>query len=513
MASSNYKHGASWSEESTRTSPVITADSGISVAIGSAPVHMVRGGTKNVNKPLMFLTLQDAKTAVGWSNNWGRFDLCELIYSAFQRYRVSPIILINVFDPMRDSINMGTAALAVTNKQVVLPFNDVIFDSVIVQIDDDGSKMSKSKAEASKADKPASVRSRIPDTGRYYVLDRDYSLEYNKKGNLVITILPDGSIPQNTDGLLIAYSRIGSTPVTADDVIGGIDQHGRKTGIELIEEIHPRFNIVAGYLMAPAFSSNAPVLTALASKAELFDDSYRCMVVGDVDLSVVKKYQDAEAWKATNGLTSHRQILCYLRLGMGNKRFRFSVDYALRSAKLDATNGGVPYETASNKELLADAMYDGDGNPAFLSKKEANYLNSLGIVTGRSTRRGLVIWGSNTASFPGTPDVKDRFIPNRRQMDFIGNTVVTTFDNKIDKPGNRREIDAIINDINLWLADQQNSGYLLEYYVRFDHEENPDSEILNGHYKVHIGEGSPTPIESLEFVLEFTTGGFDSLAD
>jgi phage tail sheath protein FI len=162
---------------------------------------------------------------------------------------------------------------------------------------------------------------------------------------------------------------------------------------------------------------------------------------------------------------------------------------------------------------MADAMYDGNGNPVFLSRKEANYLNSLGIVTGRNTSRGLVIWGSNTASFPGTSDVKDRFIPNRRQMDFIGNTVVTTFDEKIDKPGNRREIDAIINDINLWLADQQNSGYLLEYYVRFDHEENPDSEILNGHYKVHIGEGSPTPIESLEFVLEFTTGGFDSLAD
>ena len=510
MASSNYKHGASWSEVSTRLKPVITADSGISVAIGSAPVHLVRGGTKQVNKPLMFLTLQDALATVGWSLDWGRFDLCELIYSAFQRYRFSPIILINVFDPMKDAGHMGIAPLAVTNKKIVLPFDGVIFDSIVVQIDDDESKMSKSE-KTSKADK--TLTRIIPDTGHRYVLDRDYSLEYNEDGKMVVSILPGGSIPQDTDCLLIGYAKIGSTPVTANDVIGGIDQHGRKTGIELIEEIHPRFNIVAGYLMAPAFSSNAPILTALASKAELFDDSYRCMVVGDVDLSVVKKYQDAEAWKATNGLTSHRQILCYLRLGMGNKRFRFSVDYALRSAKLDATNGGVPYESASNKKLEADAMYDGDGNPVFLSKKEANYLNSLGIVTGRSTRRGLVIWGSNTAEFPETSDVKDRFIPNRRQMDFIGNTVVTTFDEKIDKPGNRREIDAIINDINLWLADQQNSGYLLEHYVRFDHEENPDSEILNGHYKVRIGEGSPTPIESLEFVLEFTTGGFASLTD
>jgi hypothetical protein len=504
MASSNYKHGASWSEESTRGNPVITADSGISVAIGSAPVHMVRGGTKNVNKPLMFLTLQDALATVGWSDDWGRFDLCELIYSAFQRYRFSPIILINVFDPMRGANNMGTAALAVTNKQVVLPFDDIIFDSVVVEVDE--TKGPKPETKASKPNKPIS-------TGRYYVLDRDYSLEYNDDGKLAVSILPSGSIPQDTDDLLIGYSRIGSIPVTADDVIGGVDQHGKKTGIELIEEIHPRFNIVAGYLMSPAFSSNVPVLTALASKAEVFDDSYRCMVVGDVDLSVAKKLQDVGAWKTANGLTSHRQILCYLRLGMGDKRFRFSVDYALRSARLDAANGGVPYETVSNKDLMADAMYDGNGNPVFLSRKEANYLNSLGIVTGRNTSRGLVIWGSNTASFPGTSDVKDRFIPNRRQMDFIGNTVVTTFDEKIDKPGNRREIDAIINDINLWLADQQNSGYLLEYYVRFDHEENPDSEILNGHYKVHIGEGSPTPIESLEFVLEFTTGGFDSLAD
>jgi len=510
MASSKYKHGASWSEISTRVEPVITADSGISVAIGSAPVHLALGGTKNVNKPLMFLTLQDALATVGWSLDWGRFDLCELIYSAFQRYRFSPIILINVFDPMKDAVHMGIAPLAVKDKKVVLPFDGVIFDSIVVQVDDDESKISKPE-RVSKNEK-TSPRV-VPDTRHRYVLDRDYSLEYNDDGKMVISILPDGSIPQDSDGLLIGYSKIGSTPVTADDVIGGVDQHGKKTGIELIEEIHPRFNVVAGYLMAPAFSSNAPVLTALASKAELFDDSYRCMVVGDVDLSVVKKYQDAEAWKTTNGLTSHRQILCYLRLGMGDKRFRFSVDYALRSARLDAANGGVPYESASNKKLEADAMYDGDGNPVFLSRTEANYLNSLGIVTGRSTRRGLVIWGSNTASFPGTSDVKDRFIPNRRQMDFIGNTVVTTFDEKIDKPGNRREIDAIINGINLWLANQQNSGYLLEHYVRFDHEENPDSEILNGHYKVRIGEGSPTPIESLEFVLEFTTGGFASLAD
>jgi phage tail sheath protein FI len=95
------------------------------------------------------------------------------------------------------------------------------------------------------------------------------------------------------------------------------------------------------------------------------------------------------------------------------------------------------------------------------------------------------------------------FISVRRMFDYIGNTIVLTIWQKVDEPGNRRLIDAVVNSLQLWLDGLTNQEALLGGRVEFRHDENPTTEILNGHYVFHVYIAVPTPAEWLDFRLEY----------
>jgi hypothetical protein len=39
--------------------------------------------------------------------------------------------------------------------------------------------------------------------------------------------------------------------------------------------------------------------------------------------------------------------------------------------------------------------------------------------------------------------------------------------------------------------------------VVFLHSENPDTELINGHFKFHVYATAPIPAEHIEFLIEF----------
>jgi phage tail sheath protein FI len=134
---------------------------------------------------------------------------------------------------------------------------------------------------------------------------------------------------------------------------------------------------------------------------------------------------------------------------------------------------------------------------------DANYLNSQGIVTALNFVGGWRSWGNRTAAYPANSDVKDMFIPVRRMFDYIGNTIVLTIWQKVDEPGNRRLIDAVVNSLQLWLDGLAATEALLGARVEFRQDENPTTELLNGHYTFHIYIAVPTPAEWLDFRIEY----------
>ena len=134
---------------------------------------------------------------------------------------------------------------------------------------------------------------------------------------------------------------------------------------------------------------------------------------------------------------------------------------------------------------------------------DANMLNGQGVVTALNWIGGWRSWGNRTAAYPSNTDVKDMFIPVRRMFDFIGNTIILTIWQKVDEPGNRRLIDAVVNSLQLWLDGLASQEALLGARIQFNQSENPTTELLNGHYTFHVYIAVPTPAEWLDFKIEY----------
>jgi Bacteriophage tail sheath protein len=144
-------------------------------------------------------------------------------------------------------------------------------------------------------------------------------------------------------------------------------------------------------------------------------------------------------------------------------------------------------------------------------KGSADMLNGQGIQTAINWIGGWKLWGNNTSIYPASSDPKDRWIPVRRMTDWVGNTVVLTVYQFVDKPGNRRLIDAVVDSLNIWLNSLVSSGNAYGARVEFRQDENATTDLLNGHYKFHIFEAFPTPAEWIEFLLEFDVGYLSTL--
>jgi hypothetical protein len=94
----NYFHGVSTRQNDTSISTPVTADSGIAFVVGAAPGHTVDGAP---NDPIMCQSYAEAAAALGYSDDWEKYPICEAIYSQFKLYGVAPVVFVNVLDPAK----------------------------------------------------------------------------------------------------------------------------------------------------------------------------------------------------------------------------------------------------------------------------------------------------------------------------------------------------------------------------------------------------------------------------
>lgn len=99
--------------------------------------------------------------------------------------------------------------------------------------------------------------------------------------------------------------------------------------------------------------------------------------------------------------------------------------------------------------------------------------------------------------------MKDNFIPVSRMFDFVGNTLIRTFWNKLDKITNRRLIDTILDTCNIWLGGLVGSEYLLGARAELLESENSLTDLLAGIIHIHIYITPPSPAQEIDFTLEY----------
>lgn len=174
--------------------------------------------------------------------------------------------------------------------------------------------------------------------------------------------------------------------------------------------------------------------------------------------------------------------------------------------KTDAAHDDVPYWSPSNQSLQCDGAVsgaDGSEKEIFLDTSNAAYLNGQGIVTVLNFIGGWKAWGNRTTAYTSVTDPKDVFIPIRRMFNWVNNTLITSFWQKVDDPTNKRLITTIVESANVWLNGLTARGFILGGRVEFREDENPMTDLMDGIIRYHVFYTPPSPALDIEFIQEY----------
>lgn len=114
-----YKHGIYTERVSNAGSLTTRAQGTIPVYIGTAPIHKTSdyatNGDDKVNTPILISSYKEAEQKIGYSDEWGKFTLCEAVYAHFMNTirPIAPIIVINV-NSGKDGDNFALTSITAT---------------------------------------------------------------------------------------------------------------------------------------------------------------------------------------------------------------------------------------------------------------------------------------------------------------------------------------------------------------------------------------------------------------
>jgi phage tail sheath protein FI len=475
-----FKHGVSWADVPTSVIAPVQADVGVNVVFGAAPLHLSKAGKDAINKPLIFNRYEDAVATLGYSSDWNIYDICEHMDAAFVQFGVFPVIYIAVNNPETGATVVAPAPHDLVNGQVNTGVELIAW---MIDVKDEAGTVT-------------------------FVEGTDYLVSYSPDNKVVITRIAGGAIINDDDTIQVGGSSPSATPLTAEDIIGGIDGSGKRTGLEVIEDVFQATGKVPGIIICPKFSIDPTVASVMEAKCENINGCFTAMCLIDVPTDTIQTAGAVKLWKDENNISFPRQQCLFGKPALigatAQKVFNFASQQGPLMQWTDAYRGdGLPYHSPSNKPLRMNALVLADGTELPMHLLDANMLNSQGVITALNFIGGWRSWGNRTACFPANTDVKDMFISVRRMFDFIGNSTVLTIWQKVDEPGNRRLIDAVVNSLQLWLDGLSNTEALLGARIEFRQDENPTTELLNGHYLFHIYIAVPTPAEWIDFRVEY----------
>lgn len=483
------KHGVYISEVATSISAPVEVAAGLPVFVGRAPVNLTDDPTAYVNKPLYASTYAEAVAALGYSDDFENYELCEAINVMFQLYGVGPVIFINVLDPTEHILSESDKTVTIADEAVQLSQTGILLSSLTVK---------------------------LTAAGQELTADTDYTAAFDDDGQVVITILDDGAITSSQTSLVVSYDYLDPSAVTSSDIIGGTDSStGKATGMELMDQVFPLFGEVPGLLLSPGWSEMSGVAAIMKTKVQNINGLFTAMAICDIDSTSdgADRYTEVYAWKTSKNYTSKYQINCWPKVSLDGVVYRLSTHLAGLICYVDSENDDIPYVSPSNKTLQIDSVVIASGDEITLGPDQAAYVNGKGIVTAVNIIGGWRAWGNRTGIYPSGTDPKDAWIPIRRMFNWIGNSIITSYWQKVDDPINKRLIQTVVDSMNIWLNSLTAKGALLGGEVKFNSDENATTDLLNGILSFHVYITPPIPAEDMEFILEFDTSNLESLFD
>ena len=482
-----FRHGVFTQEVPTSLISPTQGESGLPVIVGTAPIHLA--DPSNVNKPQLCYSYAEAVELFGFSKDFEKYTLCEFIYSQFALYGMSPCVLINVLDPSKHKELTTAKKFTITSGEIDLGTEilEIGFEAANQNVDDD----------IGDDDEP---------TGRVvYAKDTDYSLAYDEDGNLIFSVIPTGALANQAE-VYLTYTKLKPESVSASDVIGGVNAvTGKYTGLELVNQVFPKFRLIPGLIGAPKFSELPEVAAVMVAKAENVNGIFTAQAVVDIpsDSTGADVYSKVAEWKNRNNYSDEHMIACWPKVKLGDDVYHLSTQLIGLMNSIDNGNDDVPYQSPSNNALQINACVNAAGEEINLGLEEANYLNGQGVVVPLNFIGGWKAWGNRTAIYPANTDVKDSFISVRRMFDWVRNDFITMFWQEVDSNMTPRLIRTIVNSYNMRLNGLQNLGVILGGRVEFLSSENPTTDLLSGILRFHIYFTPAPPAEQIISIVEF----------
>lgn len=466
-------HGVSTQEVPFQ--PIASTDEAFSAVfvVGTAPVNMSKLTTPPVDVPLLVENWEDAKRKFGYSDDWESFTLSEFFYAWFVEYQRGPVVALNVLDPATHTTQVTGQNLLLVNGKGTIKAGGILLNTVSVKKSDDSTT---------------------------YVRGTDYTLVQDDSGNVVVSRIATGAIGA-TDTLHIGFTQLDGTKVTSDDVIGGTDPTtGKATGLDALKNVMAATRKVSAIIVAPGFSSDPLVAAVMVAKAKSVNGRFKCSAVTDIPASV--QILGLEDWKIDNGYTGNNQYNTWPKVTYKGKTYWLSTHFAAAKSRLDAENGNIPYESPSNKPIVVDGAVAEDGTPLFIGPEEGEAINRLGIVTAINFVNGWTLWGNRTAAYPDNTAPQDSIIPVREMFNWVQNSLIVRYWSRIDDPMNRRLIEAIVDEANIWLNGLVGNS-LIGASVVFERTDNPVEDLANGKIIFRVKITPPSSAQEIVFLVEY----------
>lgn len=468
-----YQHGIAIKENATSLSAPITGTAGLQVVFGTAPVNLLADPYAAVNKLIIAYSLADAVTGLGYSTDYENYTLCQSMDANFRLFGIAPVIFCNVLDPKKHKTTQEETECELSGGQATLRVTGMLLDTLAIKAGD--TKISKD----------------------------NYIASFDDNGYVVITLTSTGQTTISTGKIKISGEKLDPSAVTEADIIGGYNAAtGEETGIELVRQVYPKFNMTPGLLLAPGWSHNASVAATLATKCNEINGIFTCECLIDISTENAKKYTDVEAEKDNIACISKHAILCWPMVEAMGKVFYYSSILAACIVYTDISNDDVPSLSPSNIKLPVSGAVLKDGTEVLLDQTQTNDLNAIGVVTVLNSN-GWRSWGNNTACYPDNTDPKDRWIACRRFFSWHGNSFIRLYCDRVDNPANYRLIESLVDDENIRGNSLVAQGKAAGVRIEYNSDENPASQVIDGKVKFHQYLAPYTPAEYIENTLEF----------
>lgn len=466
-----YPHGIYVNEQSTVMPVSNTATAGITCVVGTAPVNMLANPAAAVLAPIELNDISDVQSQLGYSSNVDKYTIMQAVHSFFEVFGIAPLVAINVLDPTKHTTTGKTASGALSGGSYTFTDAGILLSEFVLK---------------------------SGDGLITYVAGTDYTAAFNSDGTLTVTRVAAGEIPAANSEIEATYSVLDPTKVTDADIIAGV---------AAINRVYPALGINPETLIAPGYSQNNDVSTALIAAAANVSSVFKATAVCDIDSAANKTISAAITAKATQGLATRNVIACYPKvMTTVGKTIWQSAQLAALMQYTDSNNESSPFVSPSNKTYNVVAAVLADGTQVNYTPDEANQLNGEGIFTALRME-GWKSWGNNTGIYSlsagGTYDVKDRYINIKRGFDWQANRFIRDYFAKIDSPLNYRAIQTLITDENQFYNGFIAAGLVAGMSMEYNQADNPTSSLLNGAITFTQYLSPYTPLEVITNNLQY----------